>query len=414
MINNQRGAIFTFTAVLIPLIMVFTGIVIDFGNLYLHHSRLQNAADSAALAGGYAFVASDDETYNHPNANEAAGSYIDKNHPDADSLDYLYQSRESASKLIYFRVTLKEKVPLYFLRYFPYLGDYVDISAIGCSRFRRNDQNATGSGSSLFNNLFTVGGSFYSINAIQNYDNFNIYQTKNNCSTYDGDMVFTNQNGYNSAADKIYLKSGAFGADGNSSITVNQAKEQGYVNTMKYDSSIDITSYYNTTIKSLMSLDSTYKITDQNMQNLNSDTLNNLSQQGVNVIYSSLPNFNISLSDAIVGSSNDPLYIICDNINNFNTSANMLNGRPIVFVYTGYGNMWLNCNGGTFTGNIYAPYGSVSVNDNRYDFYGSIVVGQNLNLQSQGYYSQKNYTGPTDDTGNTEVLLVDYKQISWE
>ena len=56
MMKNQRGAIFTLFALLIPLIMAFTGLVVDFGNLYAHYSRLQNAADAAALAGGYVFI----------------------------------------------------------------------------------------------------------------------------------------------------------------------------------------------------------------------------------------------------------------------------------------------------------------------------------------------------------------------
>ncbi|HAF32245.1 MAG TPA: hypothetical protein DCG76_04685, partial [Anaerovibrio sp.] len=58
MIKEQRGAVIILFAVLIPFLMCFAGLVVDFGNLYAHYSRLQNAADAAALAGGNAFAES--------------------------------------------------------------------------------------------------------------------------------------------------------------------------------------------------------------------------------------------------------------------------------------------------------------------------------------------------------------------
>ena len=70
----------------------------------------------------------------------------------------------------------------------------------------------------------------------------------------------------------------------------------------------------------------------------------------------------------------------------------MSTGRPIVVIYNGSGNFWINCNGDTFTGDIYAPFGSVSINDNHHLFYGSIVAGNRIQLQSRGYYIQRNYT----------------------
>ena len=184
----------------------------------------------------------------------------------------------------------------------------------------------------------------------------------------------------------------AFGTDGNSQTTVNEATRQGYVNIPEYNGSLDVTDYYRDTVQQLMTADSTYKITDQNQQNLNSSILNDISNQGIDVIYFNIPNLNVNLTEAISGDSNKPLYIICDNINNFNTSADMTGGRPIVLIYNGSGEFWMNCNGGTFMGDIYAPFGSVNINDNHHLFYGSIVAGNRIQLQSQGYYIQRNYT----------------------
>lgn len=410
----QRGAVFTTVAFLLPLIMVFTGLVVDFGNLYMHHSRLQNAADSAAVAGGYAYVGSEDTPDNHPYTNDAADEYTRKNHPKADELDYLYQVREAETKYTYFKVTLWENVPLYFLRYLPFIDNEVEISAVGCVRFRRGSSSADDNGSGVFDNLFTMGNNFGSVNSIQNPDNYNIYQYKNNCSTYDGDMVYTSKSNYESGKDNIYLRGAAFGEDGNSSITVNQAKNRDLLNPVQYDGTIDITKYYHNAVEKMLASDSTYKITDQNQQNASSYSLSSLSDQGVDVIYYNIPNLNFNLTEAISGSSDDPLYIICDNINNFNTSANMLNGRPIVLIYLGNSSIWINCSGGTFTGNIYAPFGSVNVNDNRFIFYGSVVAGQNIQLQSQGYYIQKNYVGSSPVEGKSEIRLVDSNETQWE
>ncbi|WP_297965612.1 TadE family protein [uncultured Anaerovibrio sp.] len=461
MMKNQRGAIFTLFALLIPLIMAFTGLVVDFGNLYAHYSRLQNAADAAALAGGYAFIQYDETCEDHPMADEAANKYKEKNHPHADELGGRPPQAKPGDDegIIYYRVILTERVPLYFLRYFPTIGEDTEISAVGCAKVKPNNSaggagsggggsgggGSGGGGNNMFDHLFTAGKGLESINSIQNPDNHNIKQDKNNCSTYDGSIVIGDKNGYDKANKNVYLSSKAFGENGNSRPTVNQAIDDGNVVSPQYDSSINqaaIEKYYHDEIENIMKAaevasrdeiqkmmdgnteaKNKIKITDNNMQNLNSDTLNKLSDKGVDVIYYNISNLNIDLNRAISGDASKPLYIICDNINNFNTSANMTDGRPIVLVYTGTNRVTMNCNGGTFTGDIYSPFGSVFVNDNRHMFYGSIVAAKDINLQSQGYYAQKNYTrsysgspgsgSPGDAPGNPTVILVDDKEIEW-
>lgn len=49
--GEQRGAFIVFTALAIWFLMMFVAFAVDFGNYYQHRSRLQNAADAAALAG---------------------------------------------------------------------------------------------------------------------------------------------------------------------------------------------------------------------------------------------------------------------------------------------------------------------------------------------------------------------------
>ena len=128
--NNQRGAIFVLTALFLPVFLAFLGFAYDVGNLYIHKTKLQNVADAAALAGGRAFLlsqekaegpkdtvdrfpgkdgapdrqADDEEEYmvggsktpggNHPDADKAANDYIFKNivRPLTTSIDRDYKT----------------------------------------------------------------------------------------------------------------------------------------------------------------------------------------------------------------------------------------------------------------------------------------------------------------------------------
>lgn len=58
--GEQRGAFIVFTALAIWFLMMFVAFAVDFGNYYQHRSRLQNAADAAALAGIAKYADSDD------------------------------------------------------------------------------------------------------------------------------------------------------------------------------------------------------------------------------------------------------------------------------------------------------------------------------------------------------------------
>ena len=49
--RGQQGAILVLTAFLLPFIIAFTGMAVDFGSAYVRRSQMQNAADAAALAG---------------------------------------------------------------------------------------------------------------------------------------------------------------------------------------------------------------------------------------------------------------------------------------------------------------------------------------------------------------------------
>ena len=49
----QSGSILIMTALMIPVICALSGFVVDVGYAYMAKSKLQNAADASALAGGW-------------------------------------------------------------------------------------------------------------------------------------------------------------------------------------------------------------------------------------------------------------------------------------------------------------------------------------------------------------------------
>lgn len=57
--NSQKGAVLVFVALILPILVFFGGMAIDFGRAYIYKSSLQNAADAAALAGVAAAAESD-------------------------------------------------------------------------------------------------------------------------------------------------------------------------------------------------------------------------------------------------------------------------------------------------------------------------------------------------------------------
>ena len=60
---RQHGQIMALFALLVPILFLMAGVGLDLGWYYLNVSRLQNAADAAALAGARALIENDDENF---------------------------------------------------------------------------------------------------------------------------------------------------------------------------------------------------------------------------------------------------------------------------------------------------------------------------------------------------------------
>ena len=171
MFKQQNGSILVISAMMLPIMLACLGFAYDFGNLYMHKVRLQNIADAAALAGGRAYLESQEKptkrdeydklsypnytgwkkeygykvgdsvihkhtTSVHPDADNAADDYICKNVVNLGTTVYSdvfsHYALESlgagsastgfsedlshvGSPKIFYRIGLYEQVPLYFL-----------------------------------------------------------------------------------------------------------------------------------------------------------------------------------------------------------------------------------------------------------------------------------------------------------
>ncbi len=54
--QSERGALTVLFALVLPLILILSVLVVDVGNWYVHSKRLQTLVDAGAFAGGTKFV----------------------------------------------------------------------------------------------------------------------------------------------------------------------------------------------------------------------------------------------------------------------------------------------------------------------------------------------------------------------
>lgn len=421
--RRQKGQIIVFTAVLLPFIIAMCGFTIDFGNMYIHKSRLQNAADAAAIAGAYAYADNNEVPKSHPEADLAADKSVQINHANFSNLTRAYKARESGTKK-YFKAGLTENVPVYFLRYFG-VGDTAEVDAEAVAAIETSSSGGTtgGGGSSIFSNLFSFGsGGFNSTNNGQNPDNPNNSINYDNVATYDGAIVNVGPDAGSTTFTHKLLTSQAREAVRNGEIkSTTDAINKGY--------------YTDVTTDKTKSLDE--QLADIKAKAQSSDTGINLEwQNGVNLsaylgvangkdyIYNSSSNFELKIDKDYFtnnANSNKPLYIVVDNPGmckitltaKYNKAYEA--SRPIVFVYTGTGEIQMNTtvNNSFFRGIIYAPYGTVSINDNKLTYKGSIAANR-ISMGSVGYYTWESIitdgsgsgSSPTPSTSTSSIGLV--------
>ena len=154
-LRKQNGAIAVMTGLLLPLMLVFTGIAVDIGRLYVEKAKLQNLADSAVTAalveirktkpdfyvansgvmrqtipiGAISYNTSDEKSIKDDGDN-AANIYLGKNIdagtyniPGLDVQTHIYATKSSEmdgdvmNYRYYYEVILGKEFPVYFARF---------------------------------------------------------------------------------------------------------------------------------------------------------------------------------------------------------------------------------------------------------------------------------------------------------
>lgn len=430
---RQKGQILVFTAVLLPLLIAACGFTVDFGNMYMHKSRLQNAADAAAIAGGYAFRDNKENIDEHPKADNASEESAKSNLSNFKGIGQLRQARVDKAGVIYYRVELSESVPVYFLRLFG-VGDSTTVSADSIASI----VNLGGGKNNIFQNLFSFDSDgFKSTNANQNPDDPGV-SLIGNSSFYQGDIRGIGPDakmpisGIDYTHELLTFASrDAFLAD--RKLTVRQA--------LDIDKKNGTHEYYTTP-----SQDYEHRL-DDNLKDIvdaaksheyiwgSEKTVTEILQQAANnnfFIYNNSPNVNPELVVDCLPTKNDPndnrpLYVVCDKTGNPTklTIKNKVvnrNSRPIIFVYTGTDTINIEANDSYFHGIIYAPYATVHINDGGMSFYGSIA-SKGIAITGKGTYEIDKTIGGGDgnSTGNgtassnaTVGLTSPPSDISWD
>lgn len=431
---RQKGQILVFTAVLLPLLIAACGFTVDFGNMYMHKSKLQNAADAAAIAGGYAFRDNKENIDYHPKADNASKESAKSNLTEFDGIGQHYQARVDKDGVIYYRVELSESVPVYFLRLFG-VGDSTTVSADSIASI----VNLGGGKNNIFQNLFSFGsGGFASTNANQNPDNAGI-SLIGQSSFYQGDirgigsdakMPVSGPGGDYSHEPLTFAARDAFLAD--RSLTVKQLLDRDKKNgTHEYHTtpSQDYEHRLDENLKDIVDAAKGHEYIWSNNDKKFSDILSQAANNNFYIYNSTGNNPDIKI-DCLPPKSdpndNRPLYIVCNNIGNisFENKIEDRNSRPIIIVYTGKSKEQINvtANGSYFHGIIYAPYCKVHINDDGMSFYGSIA-SKGLEITGKGTYEIDKTIGGGDgnSTGNgtassnaTVGLTSPPSDISWD
>ncbi len=436
--RRQKGQIIVFTAVLLPFIIAMCGLTVDFGNMYVHKSKLQNAADAAAIAGAYAYAENGENKTSYPNAKAASQKSLDANLPDTTLASGKCKPFENTDGSIYYGVKISENVPIYFLRLFN-VGDTAEVAADAFASI-----NSTGGGG-IFKNLFSFGSNgFTSINDSQNPDNASIADIGQSC-IYEGDIkgIGSDANMTKNYRHELLTKKtldeykkgnlkvvqdAIDKQDGTitnknypyDKLSTTEPKVDGYYTTPEKDTSTTLDSE----LANILAAAKAEKNSEYKWDN--GIDIATLAARGTKYIYNPNginPEIRVNTTLSPIDADNTPLYIICDTwakLDFRNNTTVDKNSRPIVFVYTGTGTLNLEGQGGFFHGIIYAPYANIHLNDSNTNFYGSIAAkGLEITGHPAYYEIDKNlsdkFGGSGSGSGSTSVGLVSPpSDINWD
>ncbi|WP_449245280.1 pilus assembly protein TadG-related protein [Desulfobacca acetoxidans] len=124
--RHEEGAIAVITALLLPVMIGFTGLAIDIGNLYVIKTRMQSAVDAAVCGGGLKLP-------NQGLATTTANSFITNNgfDPNDATITYTQDTVNNPAGSPEINCSMTNQVPTFFLGLFGYPNVSITVSAKG-------------------------------------------------------------------------------------------------------------------------------------------------------------------------------------------------------------------------------------------------------------------------------------------
>ena len=425
--SAQKGVLLVFTALLLPVVFACAGLAVDLGNMYVHKSNLQNAVDSAALAGAAGYIAGGETAEDHPGANIMSDEYLKAN------LGGEYQKlivkdfqAQTVSGKTYYRVKVTQKSPVYFMTLLG-LDSLMDVSADAVAQVGNAGSSSSGFGfkdlivANHISSLGSIGSNYY-------YwwrDIFSPYllRTYSVQATYDGNIVERGSDspGYAFTPDAYNKTLGWAVADHN------------YFR-LSDGGDTDYNSFYDSTERKF---DDLYNANRSSVQKWN---YTNQVIYGTGDYYEKTTSGNANVTiQGLDGESSKPIYVKIDseaNANKININIPETNNRPIVIIYTGTtkngkgngkGNnkpLILDINSSsnwygptTFTGVLYAPNADVVIQKGYgCEFRGSIYAGDLTVDSNMSRFTYMNILGGSSAGASTEkskTKLIENSSLVW-
>lgn len=427
--SAQKGVLLVFTALLLPVVFACAGLAVDLGNMYVHKSNLQNAVDSAALAGAAGYIAGGETAEDHPGANIMSDEYLKAN------LGGEYQKlivkdfqAQTVSGKTYYHVKVTQKSPVYFMTLLG-LDSLMDVSADAVAQVGNAGSSSSGFGfkdlivANHISSLGSIGSNYY-------YwwrDIFSPYllRTYSVQATYDGNIV---ERGSDSPGY-------AFTPDAYNKTLGWAVADHDYFR-LSDGSDTDYNAFYDSTKRKF---DDLYNANKSSVQKWN---YTNRYIYGTGDYYEKTTSGNATVTiQDLEGESGKPIYVKIDD--DLNANANKItinipetNNRPIVIIYTGTtkngkgngnGNnkpLILNINSSlnwygptTFTGVLYAPNADVIIQMGYgCEFRGSIYAGDLTVDSNMSRFTYTNVLGGSSSGTSTEkskTKLIENSSLVW-
>lgn len=100
--RGQKGAFLVLTAILVPVIFLFTCLAADLGKGWAYQSKLQNGTDAAVLAGAYVYKVNQDQGNTRTRMEEYMNSNMGRDGYKIDRIRYRYKEGGSYQRDPYF------------------------------------------------------------------------------------------------------------------------------------------------------------------------------------------------------------------------------------------------------------------------------------------------------------------------